>query len=165
MTVNKNCLIAYNFIAPILGWNNVNSLNEITLNGRVPKKAVEVYSVETHQLLGELYMVMGASYWIKVSAGGEAKELYFKNHPDYPNYFGVAVDLSTLKPIEYYKKTKKTMKKYDFDTDKLLQTNYFVSKFEDLPETYKKKLNEFEHKDKIFFYANKPYGKVVEISV
>ena len=163
--IDKNSITAYNFIASIFKWDKINSLDDISIKSRFPKKVVEMYSVEDHRLLGELYIFIGDAYWVKVNDKGEASELYFKNHPKYPDCWGVSINPETLKPIEYYKETLKTIKKYDFKTNVLLQTNYFVSGFDDLPKTYQEKLKNFDHKDKIFYYANKPYGKIVEISV
>ena len=165
MKEDKNIITVYNFISKLFNWNEVQLMEEIKIQSRIPKKIYEAYLIEDHKFIGSVYAVMGYAYWVKLDDSGEVKELYFKEDPRYPDYNGISVDINTLEIKELYKKNETTVKKYDVKTKKLLQTNYLISEFSELPKEYKEKLKDFEHKDKIFFYANKPYGKIVEISV
>ena len=158
-------IIAYNFIAALLKWHtkSIENFNSVELKSRLPKFRGAAYCIDSHSILFEYYSFLSDTYWVKVK-NGAVSEIYLANSPIKPTASFVTIDIATLKPIEYYKNTGQKEQKFDFYTDKFMQTNYFVKSFFDLPLEYQEKLQAFDKKDFIYSYAEKPYGKIVEVS-
>jgi hypothetical protein len=165
--IDSNAVVVYNYMAKIFGWDNINSLEEMPKQfiGRTPKLIKEIYNIDTNSKISEMYSILGSTYLIKVDLNNEVKELYIMNPTNTKDAYIIAKNVENLEPIEYYINKQNTIEKYDYKTDKLLQVNNYVSSFEELPKEYKENLKDFEHKDRIFLYAKKPYGRIVEVSL
>ena len=179
-------LNAYNFLAEKNNWTKVSNLEELD-NGCKEhniKKSSIMINISDCSLMSTLY-VWGtdcdddyiAQGLIKV-IDGEVTE-YYTTPPKNFNVSNVSNvstkgmvvsrDLSTDEILEYYLLNIQDdiivhELKYDME-GQLLQTNHVISKFDQLPEEYQNALNHYPDKDKINLYADKPYGKVVEVNL
>lgn len=171
-------LDAYNFLAEKNNWTKVSNLEELD-NGckehYIRKNGIMI-NISDYSLMSTLYL--WSTNWnnddvnsflgmIKV-IDGEVTEYYTRPPKIYNNMGGwVSRDLYTNKMLEYYlynfQDNKLQELKYDMEGE-LLQTNYMISKFDELPEEYQNALIDYPDKDKIYGYANKPYGKIVEVN-
>jgi uncharacterized protein YozE (UPF0346 family) len=166
-------LSAYNFLAERNNWTEVSTSEELNIGYKEYniKKVYSMIRVSDHSLMCNLY-TWGTDMDLVKEVNGEITEYYTVA----PENFSVSIegmlgwvsrDLSTNEILEYYvydstSSPKKEMK-YNM-VGKLLQTNYTIQKFDELPEEYQNLLIDYPDKDKICLYSNKPYGMIVEIS-
>jgi hypothetical protein len=165
-------LEAYNFIAEKNNWDKVSTLEEVD-SGCMEhniRKISSMISISDYSLICNLY-TWGTNLNLVKEINGEITEYYTvapKNFsvPTKGILRWVSRDLITDEILEYYMSdtTHIPVKELKYNMKgELLQTNYMISKFDQLPEEYQNALIDYPDKDKIYIYSNKPYGMVVEI--
>ena len=170
-------LIAYNFLAEKNNWDKVSNLEELDIGckERYIIKYSSMINVSDHSLRSNLYICginedLTCILCMIKEINGEVIEYYTKP----PKNFNVSTegtvewvsrDLSTDEILEYYIYDAAVMGEMKYSIKgELLQTNYEITKFDELPKEFQNALTNYPDKDKIVLYADKPYGRVVEIS-
>ena len=158
-------IIAYNFLARKFGWDLASDENffDTISDFKIPHKVVSMYDIDTLKRLNAVYVSAFGTYLVKVN-GKDVLEFYTTNSKHYTkeNASYIALDFFDM-PKEYYLTDKTTLKKYSYETDELLQTNYLIRDFSELPQSAQVKLENFDRKDAICLYAQKEYGEIVEV--
>jgi hypothetical protein len=169
-------LITYNFLAEKNNWTKVSNLEELDIGCKEHyiRKFSSMINVSDHSLRSNLY-IWGINEDLTCILGmikeinGEVIEYYTKP----PKNFNVSTegmvewvsrDLSTDEILEYYIYDAAVMEEIKYSIKgELLQTNYAITKFDELPKEFQNALTNYPDKDKIILYADKPYGRVVEV--
>ena len=157
--------VAYNFLARKFGWELASDdmFFETLSRLKAPHKVVSMYDIDTLKKLNSIYVFVDNNYLVKVN-GKDVLEFYTTNSKHYTKADAsyIALDFFDM-PKEYYLTDKTTLKKYSYETDELLQTNYIIKNFSELPQSAQVKLENFDRKDAICLYAQKEYGEIVEV--
>ena len=161
--------MVYDFLSDKNGWDKVSTEEQLKKECEKRRliKRSSAYYVSDLSLLSTCYsfgspdeQVIGMVKEVK----GNITEYYTKP-PKNLHAQWVALDINTNEILEYYlyDNPPGQLKEMKYSKDgELLQVNYAINKFEDMPEEFKTKLTNFPYKENIFGYAHKPYGMIIE---
>ena len=169
-----NLLKVYKFLAQKNNW--IITLSDHELMQQITEecvkkdifKASSVINIDDYSVISSLYGwdrdENGDPKYLVKLVDGNITEYYIRPIKKFRrlNARWMSVDIHSGEPIEYYVYDNVTEKKYDVNSN-LMQINYAVGKFEDLPDDFKLALENYPEKNKVFMYSRKPYAKVVEI--
>ena len=163
-------LTVYNFLVKddSLKYESVDLFENAILNNNIkdyliPKFWYSVYDIDLKQVICKTYTIKNGHESVKVH-NGVILEYYkkFVGHKD--NYAFISYDITDKKtPLEYYKVLPNNdLAKFDYQSN--IQTGRTTdASFESLPLDYKNQLIDFAFKDKILYWADKPYGRIIGV--
>lgn len=163
-----NRLAAYNFLAKKLGLVEFSSEEELfstIQNNTADKRCIPsfwfcVYDINSKQKIADLFTARNRFEIVKV-ANGVVTEFY-RNFINQPIYYRSYDLVDTEKETEYYSMDGVRLVKYDSNTHQELGYTTDVAA-EKMPEDFEAKLSNFQYKDNILYWANKPYGQIVGV--
>lgn len=131
------------------------------LNGKSIQYLYSVFNCNEQKTTHHLYLVVAdnAAYGVKICLTlFTVVELYKQQHND--ANFAVSLDLNTHEVLELYEHVDNYIIKKNLNGAEVVKT--FIGGYETLPESKKQTLADFEHKDRILRWSNKPYGFCLE---
>ena len=159
---------AYNFYAEKTGlelFNSIDKFKEIKNNLHF-QRTFWVYEIDSNKILSFAYGNHdGRNNCIIRTVNDKVTEFFKLGHIKFTNQTNwISYTLDGKTKIEYYDSDyeNKLEKKYDWRENKLKQVNYVVT-FNDLDDETQNLLKDFEYKQNIFIYAQKPYGRVLYV--
>lgn len=162
-------LTVYNFLAGKLDSHQYPTLSaleyavrENTFDKRcLPSYNYSVVDIDTKQVVSTLWTARNHFEWVKTRNNVVIE--HYRRFPATPKTYFKNYDLVSGEVFEYYTYTGARSIKIDAKTDEIKSWTTF-SDFEGLPEEYKSKLQEYVHKDKIFGWSDRAYGKIVYVA-
>ena len=170
-----NLLKVYKFLAEKNNW--IINLTEHELMQQIMEecakkdifKASSIINIDDYSVISSIYVwghdEKGDPKAMVKIANDNITEYYIRPIKKFRrlNAEWMSVDIHSNEPIEYYVYEYMKEKKYDVNGN-LMQINYGITKFEELPDDFKLALENYPEKNKVFNYSRKPYAKVVEIN-
>jgi hypothetical protein len=157
----------YNFLANKINCKVYLSINEFEedlsnnlLDNRfIAKKYYDIFDIDKQEIIGSVYTSRNSFEWIKI-VNTTITEFYRRTIKN--NWFGISYDVNTFEPIEYYKVIDNTLYKFDFYTNE--ETGFTNNGgWEALPDYFKNKLDKTIYKNRIIYWAEKPYGNIIGV--
>jgi hypothetical protein len=148
--------LVYNFLANKIGATAPND------ERCIPYFFFLVYNIDTKEVVSKVWRARDGFEWIK-TRNGTLAEHYRQIDLD-RGLFGVSLDLNTGDHLEEYKIDGYDLIKNNIRDPTPTGLTTDIKVFEDLPAEYRTQLADFPYKEKIIYWANKPYGRIIGVT-
>jgi hypothetical protein len=157
----------YNFLAKKLDCKIYDSINDFETdlkNNLIDKRCIaflhhNIFDIDKKEIICQIFTARGDYEWFKL-VGNVVTEYYRRTLKN--NWFGISYHLDTNEPLEYYKFEGTTIYKFNYYTnEKTGCTNN--GGWDNLPKHFQEKLDKEEYFNKIYLWAEKPYGNIIGV--